>query len=142
MKTDRLARSYLDRARERLRAAESSFQHDSYPDVVRFTQECVEMSLKSCLRAVGIEHPKSHDVGAFLPYARDRLPEWFRSEADEYPRISAELASLRSVSLYGIEADGKTPGEMFTKPDAEKALEWARRVYSSVARLITELDHT
>jgi HEPN domain-containing protein len=139
MRTDRLARSYLDRARERLRAAESSYGHGSYPDVIRFAQECVEMGLKSCLRAVGIEHPKSHDVGAFLTLTPDRFPEWFQVDAEEFARLSSELASLRSPSLYGIELVGTAPGEIFGRPDAEKALDSARRIYSSSARLVAEL---
>ncbi len=75
MRTDRLARSYLDRARERLFAARSAQERKVYPEAVRFSQECVEMSLKAVLRSVGIEHPKSHDVGEFVVYKRRSIPD-------------------------------------------------------------------
>jgi HEPN domain-containing protein len=37
----------------------------NYPYTVRLSQECVELSLKAVLKAVGIEYPKIHDVQTF-----------------------------------------------------------------------------
>jgi HEPN domain-containing protein len=43
---------------------------------VRLSQECVELSLKAVLKAVGIEYPKIHDVSDILIDFVDRFPEW------------------------------------------------------------------
>ena len=58
-----LAKDYLRRARARLIAAEDATKRGDYPETVRYSQECVELSLKACLRMAGIEYPKVHDVG-------------------------------------------------------------------------------
>lgn len=63
--TDR-ARSYLAKARARLKALAVLRDHDAHSDVVREAQELVELALKGMLRAVGVEPPKVHDVGSLL----------------------------------------------------------------------------
>jgi hypothetical protein len=61
-----LARSYLAKARVRLKALAVLRDEGGYSDVVREAQELVELALKGMLRAVGIEPPKFHDVGGLL----------------------------------------------------------------------------
>ena len=48
-----LARDYLKRAKARLVTAEEAFKRGYYPETVRYSQECVELSLKARLRMVG-----------------------------------------------------------------------------------------
>lgn len=59
-----LARSYLRKARDRLDILDLLSRKEAYSDVVREAQEIVELALKGMLRAVGVEPPKLHDVGA------------------------------------------------------------------------------
>jgi len=121
-----MARDYLRRAEARLFAAEEALKRGYYPDAVRYSQECVELSLKACLRLAGVEYPKVHDVGDVLRAEGERFPEWFRSHLDRLAQISGDLAEKRSPSMYGIEASGRGPEELFDKQDAEEALRDAR----------------
>ncbi|MDW8073912.1 MAG: HEPN domain-containing protein [Nitrososphaerota archaeon] len=135
---DRLAADYLRRARSRLTDAESALKRGDYPEVVRYSQEAVEMSLKACLRLVGVEYPKEHHVGDVLKLQAERFPEWFRALVTDFDRISAELALKRAPSMYGIEASGKSPSDLFDKAEAETSLNSAKLVYENSLKLFRE----
>jgi len=138
MKMDVLARDYLERARNRVIDATSALARGAYPEVVRYSQECVELCLKAVLRVVGVEYPKVHDVGDILELHSDRFPEWFRKHISELRRISADLAQKRGPSLYGIERLGKPPSEIFGEEDARRALNEAKFVYEICGRFLKE----
>jgi HEPN domain-containing protein len=140
MKFTKLSEEYFMRARFRIKSAELAYSEKSYPDVVRYSQECVELLLKSALRAVGVEYPKEHDVSRILRAVKDRFPEWFRREVEKLGDISRDLADKRAPSLYGIESAGKTPSDIFDKEDAEKALSDAKYVLNTVGKLLLELQ--
>ena len=133
-----MARDFLRRARSRLVDGESALRRGDYPDAVRYSQECVELFLKACLRTVGVEYPKVHDVGDLLDYYEDRFPEWFRREIPLFKRVSRELALKRIPSVYGLESEGKPAGELFGREDAEEALESAGRVYADCEKFLNE----
>ena len=114
-------------------------QKNSYPDVVRYSQECVELCLKAALRAVGVEYPKEHDMSRIFKAVKDRFPEWFRKEVEKVGEISRDLADKRGPSLYGIESLGRTAADIFGKEDAEKALSYAKHVLEVVRKLLLEL---
>lgn len=139
MKLIKLAKDYLRRAEVRVRSAELAYSTKDYPDVVRYSQECVELSLKACLRSVGVEYPKAHDVSRVLRATSERFPEWFKSEIDKLCEISEDLASKRAPSMYGIESIGKGPSDIFDEKDAEDALDKARYVLSISKRLVDEI---
>ncbi len=42
----------------------NALREENYNIVVRRAQEVVELSLKGCLRMLGIDYPKVHDVGS------------------------------------------------------------------------------
>lgn len=65
MRIDSLARDYLRRTEARLISARYAFDQGYYPEIVRYSQGCVEPSLKACLRLVGVEYPKVHNVGDY-----------------------------------------------------------------------------
>jgi len=66
------ARDYLARAKERIMDASSALSRKSYPEVIRYSQEATELSLKASLRFVGVEYPKVHDVGDVLTERREK----------------------------------------------------------------------
>lgn len=140
MNLAKLAEDYCRRAKIRIKSAELAYAEKSYPDVVRYGQECVELSLKAALRAVGVEYPKEHDMSRILRAVKDRFPEWFRTEIGKLGEISRDLADKRAPSLYGIESSGKAPSDIFGKDDAEKALSDARYVLNTVGKLLLELQ--
>jgi HEPN domain-containing protein len=63
---DSLARSYLVKARVRLKILGVLQAEQAWSDVIRESQEVVELALKALLREVGVEPPKWHDVGGLL----------------------------------------------------------------------------
>ncbi|MGQ9623722.1 MAG: HEPN domain-containing protein [Candidatus Caldatribacteriaceae bacterium] len=54
----RLVRDYLNRAEKRLKILK--ILEGDYPDVVRESQEVVELLLKALLMEVGLDVPKAH----------------------------------------------------------------------------------
>ncbi len=138
LRTDVMARDYLKRAESRLIDARSALGRGDYPEVVRYSQECVELSLKACLRAVGVEYPKVHDVGDVVRACSDRFPEWMRAHLDEVADISRDLAEKRGPSVYGLEAAGKPASELFDLRDAEDALSKAEFVHRIAKRFVVE----
>lgn len=138
MRTDVLARDYLRRAKSRLIDAESALGRGDYPETVRYSQECVELSLKACLRAVGVDYPKVHDVSDVLLANSSKFPSWFAKELGRVVEVSRYLAELRSPSMYGVETLGKTPSELFGRDDAARALGDARFVHEIAEKFIEE----
>ena len=53
-----LAEDHVRRAEIRLKALDVLFEHQSWADVVRESQEVVELALKGLLRAFGVEPPR------------------------------------------------------------------------------------
>ena len=138
LKMKALAKDYLERARNRILDASSAMSRGAYPEVIRYSQECVELSLKAILRIVGIEYPRVHDVGDVVDLHRDRFPEWLHKHIEKFRYISMDLAQKRGPSLYGIESLGKTPSEIFNEDDAREALDNARYVYEYCLKFFKE----
>ena len=136
----RLAHDYLRRAKARIIDAKSALNRGDYPEVVRYSQECVELSLKAALRLIGIEYPKVHDVSDVLSEYRDRFPLWFRNLIDELSIISSELALARGPSMYGDEERGIPPSELFSREDAEEALRKAMKVFELCSKLAGQIE--
>ena len=73
MRNRGLAGDYVGRAGARLRALDVLFDAESWADVVRESQEVVELALKGLLRGAGIDPPRIHDVGDVLLAERAHL---------------------------------------------------------------------
>jgi HEPN domain-containing protein len=138
MNLRKLAEDYIRRAEVRLESAKMALRSRDFPDVVRFSQESVELSLKAALRAYGVECAKEHDVGEVLVSVSERFPEWFREKAEDFAEISSDLASKRSAALYGLELEGKGPAELLGREEAVRALEDAERVVGAAMKLLRE----
>jgi HEPN domain-containing protein len=106
---------------------------------VRQCQEAVELSLKAALRLVGVEPPKWHDPGPVLRRERNRFPEWFREHMDEFASISRSLRKERELAMYGDEEAGIPAEELYTRYDAEQALNMAKKVLEHVEKLLQEI---
>lgn len=139
MKLIKLAESYLRQAKARVRDAEDAYPERNYPYAVRLSEECVELSLKAVLKAVGIEYPKIHDVSDVLVKVKDRFPEWFKAETGFLAESLRILVKKREPSLYGGEEAFLSPDEVIGKPDAEDAVKRAKKTYTLCQRLLAEL---
>lgn len=133
-----MAEDFLHRAKARFTDAQAALKRGDYPDVVRYSQECVELSLKACLRVVGVEYPRVHDVGDIFEYHKDSFPKWFREKIPQMRQVSRDLSQKRGPSVYGIEGEGKTASELFTKTDAEEALQNTEKVYRISQKFFNE----
>ena len=134
MKNRELARDHLRRARIRLAALDVLFEAESWADVVRESQEVVELTLKGLLRASGIDPPRIHDVSAVLLANRDRLPEGLEGEVDRLAEASRQLRRDRELAFYG--AADLVPSDFYARRDAVEARETARRTVAAVQPVV------
>ena len=125
-----LARDYIHRADVRLRALDVLFDHESWADVVRESQEVVELALKALLRACGVDPPRIHDVSDILLAERGRLPEALTQEVEVLAKISRDLRRDRELAFYG--AEDLTPSGFYSHEDGERARDGARRTVELV----------
>ena len=137
----KVAKSYLRQASARLEDAKEAYPRTNYPYAVRLSQECVELSLKAVLKAVGIEYPKIHDVSDILAEVSERFPEWFKAEISYLRESSGILLKKREPSLYGGEEAFLSPDEVINKNDAEDAIIRAEKTYQLCKKLLTELEY-
>jgi hypothetical protein len=125
-----LAADYVRRAGARVRALDVLFDAESWADVVRESQEVVELALKGLLRASGVEPPRIHDVSDVLLAERERLPEALRAAVPQLALASRELRRDRELAFYG--AEDLTPSSFYSRADATRARDSARAVVSAV----------
>jgi HEPN domain-containing protein len=124
MRNRDLASDYVHRAEVRLKALEVLFEEQSWADVVRESQEIIELALKGLLRACGIDPPRIHDVSAVLLAERERLPEDLRGHVERLAEISKDLRRDRELAFYGSE--DLTPSSFYSERDAGRAREGAQ----------------
>lgn len=134
MTAEDLAKSYLIKAGKRLKILHVLFNEEDYSDVIREAQEMVELSLKGMLRAVGIEPPKWHDVGALLLEHRDRFRGISLKDLRKAAKVSKALRKDRELAFYG-DIDF-IPTEEYTMNDARKAIEDAQFVLNTARKVI------
>lgn len=125
MRNRDLARDYVHRAHVRLAAVDVLFEAESWADVVRESQEIVELALKGLLRAHGIDAPRIHDVSDVLVAQRERLPPEIHGEIANLAKISRQLRRDRELAFYGTE--DLTPSDFYSREDAETARDGARK---------------
>jgi HEPN domain-containing protein len=136
MQNRELAADHVRRAQVRVRALDLLFDADSWADVVRESQEALELALKGLLRAYGVDPPRAHDVSDVLLAERERLPEAIRGRLAELASASRDLRRDRELSFYG--AEDLTPSAFYDKKDAERAREMARDAVQAIAAVVLE----
>ena len=130
MRSPELAADYVRRAKARLAAVDALFEGESWADVVRESQEVVELALKGLLRAVGIEPPRIHDVSEVLVAERERFPKAIQRNIDTLAAGSRTLRRDRELAFYG--AEDLTPSGFYTQEDAVTAREIAHKTVAAV----------
>jgi len=128
-----LAESYFWKAHSRRKILPLLFEDKNYSDVVRESQELVELALKGVLRAISIDPPRWHDVGPVLLENQELLSADMRVDLPEILRISALLRREREIAFYG-DVDC-IPTESYKEEDALKAMEYADKVLIFIKKL-------
>lgn len=134
MTSEDLARAYLVKARQRLKALAVLRDEGAHSDVVREAQELVELALKGMLRAAGVEPPKLHDVGDLLVEHAQKFPAEVREHLSRAAAISTRLRRDRELAFYG-DVDF-IPTEEYTGEDGDRAWQEAAWVVDLAARAI------
>lgn len=136
MRNPELAIDYVRRAGIRLKALDVYLAGESWADVVRESQETVELALKGLLRACDVQPPRIHDVSDILLAEHERLPAALAGGVDELVAISRRLRRDRELAFYG--AEDLTPSGFYSRADAEHARDDARRVVELVSPHVLE----
>ncbi len=126
-----LAADHLRRAQARLGALDVLYEAQSWADVVRESQEVVELALKGLLHSVGVDPPRVHDVSDVLEAERERLPPALARDVERLAAASRSLRRDRELAFYG--APDIVPCDFYREADASEAREAARLAVASIA---------
>jgi len=121
-----LARDYLTRATARLKAVAVLMGEGAFADVVRESQEVVELVLKAVLRHFGIAVPFSHEPSQSFIDNASRLPADIQASIPRWTEISRRLRRDRELAFYGSE--DVTPSSFYTRDDAAEAKAMAEEI--------------
>jgi len=134
MNTKSLAESYFKKALDRLDILDLLFKKGAFSDVIRESQEIVELSLKGMLRFVGVEPPKIHDVGGLLLEHNNKYPKNISKQLSKLADVSKRLRKERELAFYG-DIDF-IPTEEYTKEDAKEAIRDTRLIVETARKLL------
>ena len=131
-----LARDYLVRSDVRLRALAVLYEAASWADVVRESQEMVELTLRGLLRSCGVSPPRMHDVSDVLLSERERIPYELQQHVQRMIDISRRLRRDRELAFYG--AEDLTPSGFYSEDDARAARDDATDLVRLIMPHVTE----
>ena len=120
-----LANEYYKKSKIRLKALYLFRDEGGYSDVVRESQELVELLLKGLLRLIGIDPPKWHDVSSILEQNKQKLHMDVQIQLKRISELSSYLRKEREISFYGDE--DFLPSDHYSRDDADyciKEVEW------------------
>lgn len=138
MTTKQLAAGYHRKCTDRMAALQVLLDREAWSDVIRESQEIVELALKGLLRAVGIDPPKWHDVGDLLLDHKDKLLTIPEAELAYLARASKRLRKEREFSFYG-DLDF-IPTNEYDSEDAGTAFEQARKATIALGKVLDSLE--
>ena len=133
MQNKSLTQDYLFRCQNRLAALNVLYERKSWADVVRESQEIVELALKALLYFCKIEIPRIHDVGDILLDNQSLLPQEIQPHCEKLSEVSKELRRDRELAFYG--STDLTPSEFYKEKDAKHAkdsAEWVVQIVSVI----------
>ena len=134
MQNKSLAKDYISRSKKRLVALKALYNEQAYADVVRESQEVVELALKGLLRFCNIEVPRIHDVSGILENEVQKLPVSIQKNLKKFTQISKSLRRDRELSFYG--SDDLTPEEFYKEEDAKLAMTSAQWVVEELLKVM------
>ena len=138
MTTSQLAAGYSRKCSDRLAMLEVLMTRKAWSDVVRESQEIMELGLKGILRAVGIDPPKWHDVGSLLLEYGGKIAQLSADQIRELAEASALLRKEREFSFYG-DVDF-IPTDQYDEADAVRAFGYARQAAAALEKVLKGLE--
>lgn len=134
----RLGKSYIERARGRLPFLRQMQEMGLHADVVRQSQEVVELALKGLLRVVGLDPPKEHDVSKLMTQEGHRLPKAVADHLTAIRRMSKRLRRERELAFYGDE--DFVPSDEYDADDSGEAIQFAEAIVGWVETGLREIE--
>lgn len=123
---DKLAAAYFEKFLVRVEVLPEYHKRKSYSDVIRESQEALELFIKALLRTMGVTPSFSHDPGKELAEVKDNIPEAFSPLSGELTRMSKVLRKERELSYYG--AKDFIPTQEYSEQEAREVLEFLQLV--------------
>ncbi|MCD6357083.1 MAG: HEPN domain-containing protein [Thermoproteales archaeon] len=127
----RAAEKYLEEAEDFLYAG-------NWRAAVASAQLAAENAAKAIIAVYHLPswaHDPSNELLSLLP----RLPRGVRCEARELAEIASALAPEHARSTYGEPSRGLLPWEIYTRRDAEEAVERAKRAVQLMRYILERL---
>lgn len=125
-----LAKSYFLRCKIRFEVLPNYLNKEDYADVIRESQEIIELMQKGLLISVGIQPPKWHDVTKIILENDQLFTKDIILKITELKNDIAWLRGQRELSFYG-DMDF-IPEESYTKEDALKAIACAESIINLI----------
>ncbi len=102
MRNQSLIKDYLVRSQKRMKAVKTLFDEESWADVVRESQEVLELTLKALLRSAAVEVPRIYDVSGVLAEEKSRLPKKIQTQLDKIIAVSKSLRRDRELAFKEV----------------------------------------
>lgn len=123
---DELAKAYFKKFLIRTEILPEYHKRQAYSDVIRESQEALELFIKGLLRVIGAEPSHTHDPGKELHVVSARVPGPFQPHTENLVRWSKLLRKERELSFYG--AADFIPTEEYEEGEARRALEFLQEI--------------
>lgn len=137
MTNSRLGQSYVERAQGLVPFLRQMQAAGLHADVIRESQEVVELALEGLLRIVGLDPPKEHDLSKYLAAYPERLPPAVVTHLSEIRRMSKRLRREREIAFYGD--DDFVPSDEYDASDSTEAIGFAEAIVAWVVAGVGEL---
>lgn len=121
-----------------LRDAENAFRRGDFRATVASSQLSAENSAKAVIAFYRIPS-WSHNPAPELREVADQIPEDVKELALELADIAETLAPEHGRATYGEPLRGLTPWEIYSREDAEKALNYARKALKHTIKVLSKL---
>ena len=125
----------MERAARSLEDARRSM-YDKHAVSILRAQECIELSLKAAMLAVGERYPTTHDVSDDLLRIRDKFPKEFREKVPKFALWSKIVAWLSGFARYGYERANAPASALFDNHDARVWVAHAEEAFSACIRFL------
>jgi HEPN domain-containing protein len=129
-----LAKDYIIRAGHRLKALEVLYVEGAYPDVIRESQEILELILKAYLRSLKIDPPKWHDVSSIMVENSHILHKTVTDQMNLIVNLSKYLRKERENSFYGD--DDLIPLNSYTKDESARVMNETKQIFLLIKNLV------
>ena len=130
---------YRERLAERYLAdAEGAFERGDFRGTVASSRLAAENAAKAVVAVYRVPS-WSHDPSHELREAAAQMPASLKPLAEELASIAELLAPEHGRATYGEPTRGLTPWELYTREDAETALQRARKAVELAKSILKEL---